>query len=187
MNLPEIRWGTFYPLYTTLACIGRSLATPLRSSADSPGLTYSIIAPLILLLSVAAFGLFWLVFRYNLLYVSAFPYDIGGQLYPTALRQLFTGVYVMELCLIGLFLSIRNGRDAFTGVGQAVVMTIATALTVVYQLIIENNFSSILSYLPVSTEFQEGDGEETDGNRYSTSGLDRLRRLVHRPRSSGEH
>ncbi len=32
MGLPEIRWGTFYPLYTNLACIGKTLAplpTPL--------------------------------------------------------------------------------------------------------------------------------------------------------------
>lgn len=27
MGLPEIRWGTFYPLYTTLACIGKTLAS----------------------------------------------------------------------------------------------------------------------------------------------------------------
>ena len=30
LNLPEIRWGTFYPLYTTLACIGKALATRPR-------------------------------------------------------------------------------------------------------------------------------------------------------------
>ena len=179
-NLPEIRWGTFYPLYTTLACIGKSLATSLRSNADGPGLTYSIIAPLIILFSVAMFGLFWLVFRYNLLYVSASPCDTGGQLYPTALKQLFTGVYVLELCLIGLFLSIRNDQDAFTGISQAVVMIIATVLTVVYQLILQNTFSSSLSYLPVSTGFRDGNGEEKNGNRYSTPGLDGIRSLVHR-------
>ena len=27
MGLPEIRWGTFYPLYTNLACIGKTLAS----------------------------------------------------------------------------------------------------------------------------------------------------------------
>ena len=135
---------------------------------------------MIILFNITTFGLFWLVFRYNLLYVSASPYDTGGQLYPTALKQLCTGVYVIELCLIGLFLSIRNDQDAFTGINQAVVMIIATILTVVYQLILEKTFSSTLNYLPVSTGFREGDGKEKNGNRYPTPGLDGLRSLVHR-------
>ncbi len=30
-SLPEIRWGTFYPLYTNLACIGKSLTSFLMA------------------------------------------------------------------------------------------------------------------------------------------------------------
>lgn len=63
-----------------------TLATLPSPSADNLGLTYSIIASLILPFSVATFGLFWFLFRYNLLYVSAFPYDTGFQLYPTTLK-----------------------------------------------------------------------------------------------------
>ncbi|KAL2044420.1 hypothetical protein N7G274_003125 [Stereocaulon virgatum] len=163
IGLPEIRWGTFYPLYTDLACIG---------------LIYSIIAPLILPFSVATFSLFWFVFRYNLLYVSAFPYDTGGQLYPTALKQLFTGVYTMELCLIGLFLSIRNDQGVFTGIGQAVIMMIATTLRVIYQLLLGNIFSSFLKYLPASPKDREDKGGESNGN-LSAPALDHLRHLGH--------
>ena len=148
--------------------------------ADNLGLTYSVIAPLILPFSVATFGLFWFVFRYNLLYVSAFPYDTGGQLYPTAVKQLFTGVYVMELCLIGLSLSIRNDRDAFTGIGQAVVMMVATTLTVIYELLLENNFSSILKYLPASTVYQEVGGGEANRDLCSMPALNYVQRLAHR-------
>lgn len=104
------------------------------ASVDNLGLTYSVIAPLILPFSVATFSLFWVVFRYNLVSVSAFPYDTGGQLYPTALKQLFAGVYMMELCLIGLSPSICYDQGVFTGIGQAVVMMIATALMVIYQV-----------------------------------------------------
>lgn len=39
---------------------------------------------------------------------------------------------MMELCLIGLFLSIRNDRGVFTGIGQAVVIIITITLTVIY-------------------------------------------------------
>jgi len=142
-------------------------------------LTYSIIAPLILPFSVATFSLFWFVFRYNLLYVSAFPYDTGGQLYPTALKQLFTGVYMMELCLIGLFLSIRDDRGVFTGIGQAVVMMIATTLTVIYQLLLGNIFSSILKYLPAFPKDREDEGGESNWNHSSAPALDHLRHLGH--------
>ena len=152
----------------------------ITNSADDLGLTYSIIAPLILPFSVTTFCLFWFVFRYNLLYVSAFPCDTGGHLYPTALKQLFTGVYMMELCLIGLFLSIRNDRDAFTGIGQAVIMTIATILTVIYQLLLENIFSSILKYLPASLLSREGKGEVPDGNHYPTPMFNYIRYLAHK-------
>lgn len=38
----------------------------------------------------------------------------------------------MELYLIGLFLSIRDDRDVFTGISQAVVMIITIILTVIY-------------------------------------------------------
>lgn len=109
--------------------------------------------------------------------MSAFPYDTGGQLYPTALKQLFTGVYVMELCLIGLFLSIRDDQGVFTGIGQAVVMMMATALTVIYQVLLGNIFSSILKYLPAFPKDREDEGGESKGNHSSAPALDHLRHL----------
>ena len=149
-----------------------------HAPADKLGLTYSIIPPLILPFSVATFSLFWFVFRYNLLYVSAFPYDTGGQLYPAALKQLFTGVY-MELCLLGLFLSIRNDRGVFIGIGQAVVMMIAPTLTAIYQLLLGKIFSSILKYLPAFPKDRENEGGESNWNHSSTPALDYLRHLGH--------
>jgi hypothetical protein len=59
---------------------------------------------------------------------------------------------MMELCLIGLFLFIRDEQGVFTGIGQAVIMMIATVLTVIYQLLLGNAFASILEYLPAYME-----------------------------------
>jgi len=111
--------------------------------------------------------------------VSTFPYDTEGQLYSTALKQLFTGIYMMELCLIGLFLSIRNDRGVLTGIGQAVIMMIATTLTIIYQLFLGNIFFSILKYLPAFTKDREDDGEESNWNHSSAPALDHLRHLAH--------
>lgn len=52
--ISAVQWGTIYPPYTNLACIG---------------IVYSTIAPLLTLLVVIALSLFWVPFRYNLLYV----------------------------------------------------------------------------------------------------------------------
>ncbi len=58
--------------------------------------------------NIITFSLFWVVYRYNTLYVTKFRFGTGGLLYPTAINQLFTGLYVMEICLIGLFLLVRR-------------------------------------------------------------------------------
>ncbi len=148
-----------------------------RTFTDVSGLAYSIIAPLILLISAITFGLFWFAFRYNLLYVSASPYDTGGRLYPTALKQLFMGIYMMELCLIGLFLSIRNDRDFLTGIGQAVIMIIATVATLAYQLLLERLFAPVLDHLPAFANMKRNQNGE---RRRSSGPLAVLYQALHR-------
>lgn len=94
--------------------------------------------------------------------MSTFSYDTEGQLYSTALKQLFTEIYMMKLCLIGLFLSIRNDRDVLIDIGQVVIMMIVTTLTIIYQLFLGNIFFSILKYLSVFTKDREDDEEESN-------------------------
>ena len=150
-SLPEIQWGTIFPLNTTLACIGESFATPINlSPAYTVALAYSAIAPLILVFAAITFGLFGVVFRYHLLNASVIRYDTGGGLYPTALKQLFTGIYVLELCLIGLFLAIRNRNSGFAGIGQLVLITLSAAATAIFHIVLERSFASILRHLPAS-------------------------------------
>jgi hypothetical protein len=103
-----------------------------------PELIYSIIASLILLLSSITFDLFWMMFRYNLLYVTVSRPNTRDLLYPTALNQLFTDVYVMELCMMSLFFLVRDNHNRAACVGQAVIMIIATAMTLVFQLVLND-------------------------------------------------
>jgi len=119
------------------------------------GIIYSVIAPLILVFNSIIFGLFWIVFRYNILYVTDFGHDSGGIFYPTALNQLFTGVYVMELCVTGLFFLVRDDHNRATCIGQAVIMSIATVITVSFQVLLNNAFAPLLRFLPTSTGMAE--------------------------------
>ncbi|KAI9767469.1 MAG: hypothetical protein M1840_005698 [Geoglossum simile] len=136
-SLPKVRWGTFFPVFTNLACIG---------------LIYSVISPLILIFNITTFGLFWVVYRYNTLYVTKFRFDTGGLLYPKALNQLFTGLYVMELCLIGLFFLVRDENNKVVCFGQGIIMIVFTVLTVIYQFLVNDAFGPLLRYLPITLE-----------------------------------
>ena len=136
-SLMEINWGTFFPIYTNLACIG---------------IVYSVISPLILLFNMVTFSLFWMVYRYNLLFVVNFRFDTGGLLFPRAINQLFTGLYVMEACLVGLFFLVRDEQGRVACAPQGIIMAVATGLTVLYQVMLGKAFGPLLTYLPITLE-----------------------------------
>ena len=143
VNLPSITWGTFFPVYANFACIG---------------LIYSTIAPLMLGFLIITFGLFWFVYRYQTLYITRFKYDTGGLLFPQAINQLFIGLYVMELCLIGLF-SITSSVDLQTGIpvhdprtAQAVIMGFVFFFTIVFQVLLNRRLGPLFQYLPITLE-----------------------------------
>ncbi|EHK96423.1 hypothetical protein M7I_7872 [Glarea lozoyensis 74030] len=87
-RLRKIHWGSVYPVFTNMGVIA---------------ISYSLIAPIVL--GVAAIGLFlvYLSYRWNLFYVYSSERDTRGLHYPRALTQTLTGVYLAEICLVGLF------------------------------------------------------------------------------------
>jgi hypothetical protein len=135
-TLPSVSWGSFFPVYTNFACIG---------------LIYCVVSPVIIIFVIITFTLLWIANRYNMLYVSRFRIDTGGLLYPRAINQTFTGLYVMELCLIGLFfLTTDEQGDALTA--QAIIMIVALLLTALYQFLLNWSFGPLLRYLPITFE-----------------------------------
>ena len=141
-SLPDMQWGSFFPVYTNLAAIG---------------LIYSVISPFILIFNCITFSIFWLVYRYNTLYVTKFRFDTGGLLYPTAINQLFLGLYVMELCLVGLFLLVRDADSQGNARGlpckaQAIIMIVVFIFTVIFQWLLNKAFSPLFRYLPITLE-----------------------------------
>ena len=131
---------------------------------SGPGLIYSTIAPLILVFNIITFGFFWFAYRYTTLYVTKFTHDTGGLLFPKAINQLFTGLYVMELCLIGLFFLVRDYKiDPATGLAvsnsdyqpclpQAIIMIVTLVITAGYQFLLNRSFGPLLRYLPITLE-----------------------------------
>ncbi|WYZ45286.1 hypothetical protein EsH8_VIII_000602 [Colletotrichum jinshuiense] len=136
-TLSKIAWGQFFPVYTNFACIA---------------LVYSVVAPLISLFAVLTFGLLWFAQRYSMLYITRFETDTGGVLYPRAINQTFTGLYVMEACLAGLFFIVVDENDVATCTAQGVIMLVVLGLTMIYQISLNTSFSPLFQYLPITIE-----------------------------------
>ncbi|KKA29632.1 hypothetical protein TD95_000671 [Thielaviopsis punctulata] len=136
-TLSTINWGSFFPVYTNFACIA---------------LVYAIIAPLISLFAIITFSLLWVAQRYSMLYVTRFRIDTGGVLYPCAINQTFTGLYVMELCLAGLFFIAVNEHGETTCTEHGVVMLVVLCLTALFQILMNRSFGPLLRYLPITYE-----------------------------------
>lgn len=130
----SIEWARLFPPLTNIAVIG---------------IAFSVIAPLVLPFVSFAFVLYWVAYRYNVLYVYRYDYESGGRFFVAALNQLFTGLYVMEVCLIGHFFVTVGDEGSPTCVPQGIAMIVVLALTAAYQVFMNRTFKSLTEYLPV--------------------------------------
>ena len=118
---------------TNMACIGISPSSFLHGFPDQgPGLIYSVIAPLIIVLEIVYFGALWILYRFYPPRLTERDLTTPSLFYPTAIRQLLTGIYFMELCLAGLFFLVRDAENNASCTPQAGIMLAATALTALF-------------------------------------------------------
>ncbi|KAG9246212.1 hypothetical protein BJ878DRAFT_566011 [Calycina marina] len=134
-SLSAISWGSTLPPLTMIACIG---------------IIYAVIAPLILAFATIGMSLFYLAYRYNILFVSDSRIDTKGLIYPRALQQLMTGIYIGELVYIGMF-SISEA------IGPVIIMVVMLVFTVLYHMSINAAFEPLLANLPKSIEYEEAE------------------------------
>ena len=76
---------------------------PFPSLLTHPAISYSLIAPIILGVAAIGLSIVYITYKYNLLYVYSSERDTRGLHYPKALTQTLTGLYLAEICLVGLF------------------------------------------------------------------------------------
>ncbi|CBX98851.1 hypothetical protein IAQ61_007531 [Plenodomus lingam] len=137
LSRPGINWGTMIPVYTNFGAIG---------------IIYSVVSPLILIMMLITFCLFWFTYRYQMIYVSYAKAETNGLIFPKAVNQLFTGLYFLELCLIGLFFLQRDTRNEAACFPQAIIMIIILGFTVLYQFVLNRAFGPLFTYLPITFE-----------------------------------
>ena len=102
------------------------------------------------MLGFATIGLYllYLAFKYNLLFVYDTDIDTRGLVYPRALKQILTGVYLGEICMTGL-LGIRAVP------GPLILQVAFLVFTVLYHISLVSALDPLLKYLPKSLEAEE--------------------------------
>jgi hypothetical protein len=128
-----VHWGAIYPVFTNMGVIA---------------ITYSLLAPLTVVFALIGLYLIYLVSKYNLMYTYSSEVSTRGLLYPHALKHLLTGVYLAEICLIGLF----GLRSAF---GPLVLMFGLTIFTALVHISINEALGPLLWNLPRTLAVEE--------------------------------
>ncbi|TEY42312.1 hypothetical protein BOTCAL_0395g00060 [Botryotinia calthae] len=128
-----VHWGAVYPVFTNMGVIA---------------ITYSLISPLTIVFALLGLSLIYIVSKYNLLYTYSSEISTRGLLYPHALTQLLTGVYLAEVCLIGLF----GLRSAF---GPLVIMFGLTIFTALVHISLNEALGPLLWNLPRTLAVEE--------------------------------
>ncbi|EEH16483.2 hypothetical protein PABG_06570 [Paracoccidioides brasiliensis Pb03] len=147
-SMSGLQWATVLPVFTNMVVIA---------------ITYSCVAPIIL--GFASFGLYmvYLAYRYNLLFVYDSDVDTKGLIYPRALQQVMTGIYLASVCMIGLF-AIRGA------IGPVILMVLFTILTILAHISLNDALGPLLSALPRTLEQAEkmiDDSEEGEEQGYA--------------------
>ena len=173
-------WGNVYSLVTNFAVIGMSsrylpvqiysgygvTSSIIQSTLGQSGklttlagFMYCIISPLMLVFVSITFSLFWVAYRHNYYYVQRNKVDTHGLLFNNALSQLFTGIYVLEIALIGLFFLVRDTQNKVACSSQATIMIVVLVLTAIFHFVMEQNLRPLYEFLPVVLEDSAVDAE----------------------------
>lgn len=144
-------WGSLYPKIGNIAIIAFS---------------YSIIAPLVLGFATIGFLFIYIAARYNAFYVYTNNVNTTGLAYGKVLQQIITGVYIGQVCLLGLF-AINQA------IGPIVIVAVEIGVTAIYHAIMRSTLKPMYQYLPESYDStDEGAGpkmlyNQTDQRSYA--------------------
>ncbi|EKG10182.1 protein of unknown function DUF221 [Macrophomina phaseolina MS6] len=146
-RMRRVHWGGIMPVFINLGVIA---------------LSYSVIAPIILGFTALGCSIMHLVYKYNILYVFASEYDTRGLSYILALKQLLTGLYLAEVCLLGLFAL----KLAF---GPVVMMFISITVTAVVHISLDEAVGPLLENLPRTLSGEKASDIVPDEPEYQES------------------
>lgn len=109
------------------------------------------------MLGFAAAGLvlFYLSYRYMLLYTAQPKIDTKGHCYTLSLQHMLTGVYIAELCLVGLF-SLRGA------LGPTILLGVLLIVTIIFNILTNRYFAPLEQYLPADLALDGSSDEDSE-------------------------
>lgn len=120
-------WASWFPKFTNFLVIA---------------IAYSCVAPIVLGFATVGIFLYYLAYRHQMLYVVQAKVDTRGEAYKRALQHMPTGIYLAELCLIGLM----GARKAAI---QTTLMTVLLVITALVNLFLDRVLRPLELYLGV--------------------------------------
>jgi len=98
-----------------------------------------------------AFGLLWFAYKFLFIWVFDQPDEVetGGLFFPLAVSNLFVGLYIEQICLIGLFF-IRVKVAKVASIVEGVLMIILALITLAFQILLRKSFDPLVEFLPMS-------------------------------------
>ncbi|KAL1613082.1 hypothetical protein SLS60_001314 [Paraconiothyrium brasiliense] len=149
-QLKGIQWGKVFPKYGNFLIIA---------------IAYSCIAPLVLGFAAVGLTCFYFSYRYMLLFTVSPKIDTKGHCYTIALQQILGGVYIAELCLLGLF-GLRQAK------GPSIMIAILFIATILFNAMTNRYFDPLEKFLPADLSAEEdGEGAPLLGDRETEEGV----------------
>lgn len=130
-------------------------------------ISYSCIAPLVLGFATVGFTLLYLAYRYNVLFTLGTNVDTQGRAYARALEHLTVGIYLSEVCLIGLF-AINSGSSLLSLIPM-ILMIVFLVATVIWHGQLRQMFYKHTICLPSDLIADEYESSSTDSREKTRS------------------
>ncbi|KAG0298670.1 hypothetical protein BGZ98_000119 [Dissophora globulifera] len=132
-RLESVNYGVLFPQQTLIFCIG---------------IVYSTIAPLILPFVTFYFTMHYFVYRHQFLYVYLQPVETGGLAFPKAVKQVYTGIFISQITLFGIFFMKQVSMGP--AVPQLVLLFILIIITALSLRNLNEAFNPLVTFLPVA-------------------------------------
>ncbi|KAJ7485366.1 hypothetical protein FB451DRAFT_1229446 [Mycena latifolia] len=133
----SVAWGTTFPGITLLVVIA---------------LVYSVISPIINGLACFTFFMFYQLYKYLFLWQFEQPQssDTGGLFFPKAITHVFAGLYIQQICMVGLFFLAQDQNNHPSATPQGALMVVLIGFTFLFQSLISNSYGPLQHALPLS-------------------------------------
>ncbi|KAJ6050514.1 uncharacterized protein N7446_010623 [Penicillium canescens] len=135
---PRLKWANIYSASTLLAVLG---------------IAYSCIAPLVVGAAALGLYLFFIIYRYNILYIMKATIDTRGKSFLLALQHVTVGCYLLIMYLISVFaVGLLNDRSA---VGPMIVTVVLFVAVVIYHCYLSMMIRPFAGGIPRPTEKED--------------------------------